>query len=44
VERAVGARGLGLLAALLLVAVASAARADDEEPVKRGAYLFAAAG
>jgi len=40
----VGARGLGLLAALLLVAVASAARADDEEAVKRGAYLFAAAG
>jgi len=38
----VGARGLGLLAALLLVAVASAARADDEA-VKRGAYLFAAA-
>ena len=38
-----GARGLGLLGALLLVAVASAARADDEEAVKRGAYLFAAA-
>jgi mono/diheme cytochrome c family protein len=38
----VGAPGLGLLAALLLVAVASAAHADDEA-VKRGAYLFAAA-
>jgi len=39
----VGARSLGLLAALFLVAVASAARANDEEAVKRGAYLFAAA-
>ena len=38
-----GARSLGLLAALFLVAVASAARANDEEAVKRGAYLFAAA-
>jgi len=40
----VGARGLGLLAALLLVAITpSAHAADDEEAVKRGAYLFAAA-
>ena len=39
-----GARGLGLLAALLLVAITpSAHAADDEEAVKRGAYLFAAA-
>jgi mono/diheme cytochrome c family protein len=43
VERAVGARGIGLLTALLLVVVAASARADDDEAVKRGAYLFAAA-
>jgi mono/diheme cytochrome c family protein len=43
VERAVGARGIGLLTALLLVAVAASARAAADEAVKRGAYLFAAA-
>ena len=41
--RAVGASGCGLLAALLLVVVALPARAADDEAVKRGAYLFAAA-
>ncbi len=40
--RAVSARGRGLLAALVLGLIASSACADDEA-VKRGAYLFAAA-
>jgi len=43
VKRAVGTPGLGLLAALLLAAIALPARAADDEAVKRGAYLFAAA-
>jgi mono/diheme cytochrome c family protein len=44
--RAAGARASGLLAALIFAAVAlaaPAARAADDEAVKRGAYLFAAA-
>jgi mono/diheme cytochrome c family protein len=43
VERAAGAFRGGLIAALLLIATASASYADDAEAVKRGAYLFAAA-
>ena len=38
-----GARHLGLLAALFLMATPPSAHAADDEAVKRGAYLFAAA-
>jgi mono/diheme cytochrome c family protein len=41
--RAVSARNRGLLAALVLGLAASSALAADDEAVKRGAYLFAAA-
>lgn len=40
---AASARGRGLLAAFVLILAATSAHAADDEAVKRGAYLFAAA-